>query len=60
MIFREIQEINSFTTEKRKQMITGDFLLIPPNSFYSSYYALGVIALEPDVSQIHSKIVFNL
>lgn len=60
MIFHEIQEINSFTTGKRKQMITGDFLLIPPNSFYSSYYALGVIALEPDVSQIHSKIVFNL
>ena len=41
-------------------MIKGDFILIPSNIFYSSYYALGVIALEPDVSQIHSKIVFNL
>ena len=60
MIFHEIQEINSFSTEKRKQMIIGDCILIPSNNFYSSYYALGVIALEPDVSQIHSKIVFNL
>ena len=41
-------------------MIKGDFILIPSNNFYSSYYALGVSALEPDVSQIHSKIVFNL
>ena len=41
-------------------MIKGDFILISSNNFYSSYYALGVIALEPDVSQIHSEIVFNL